>query len=122
MLKRVDHPDFWQSVTGALEWEETPQVAARRELAEETGIEDVGELRDWQRTNRFEILPQWRYRYAPGIRENLEHVFSLELSAIREVRLQPGEHNEYSWLSRSAAAERVWSWSNRAAILDLVGG
>ena len=33
LLKRADDPDFWQSVTGSLLWEETePRQAAAREL------------------------------------------------------------------------------------------
>src|SRR3989344_4273789 len=38
LLKRADDPDFWQSVTGSLLWEETePQQAAVRELREGSG-------------------------------------------------------------------------------------
>jgi len=122
LLKRADHPDFWQSVTGALEWDELPRAAAIRELAEETGIDDISGLRDQQHTNRFEVLPQWRYRYAPGVNENLEHVFSLSLTRPCAVHLDPREHSEYQWLPWDQAADRVWSWSNRAAILALQAG
>ncbi|MCB1768958.1 MAG: NUDIX domain-containing protein, partial [Candidatus Competibacteraceae bacterium] len=39
VLRRRQPPDFWQSVTGSLRWEETdPLEAARRELFEETGL------------------------------------------------------------------------------------
>ena len=38
VLRRRQPPDFWQSVTGSLRWDETdPLDAARRELREETG-------------------------------------------------------------------------------------
>ena len=116
LLKRADHPDFWQSVTGALEWDEAPRSAAIRELAEETGIRDTQGLLDLGRSNRFEILPQWRHRYAPGTTENLEHVFSLSLSQILPVALDPVEHSDFCWLPANQAARRVWSWSNRQAI------
>ena len=119
VLKRADHPNFWQSVTGALEWEETPHAAAVRELAEETGIQESDGLRDWERSNRFQILPQWRHRYAPGVEENLEHVFSLALPNQPVIQLDPREHSEYRWLGRVQAAATVWSWSNREAILEL---
>ncbi|KYK91979.1 hypothetical protein SA3733_09130, partial [Aggregatibacter actinomycetemcomitans serotype d str. SA3733] len=38
MLQRCDDPDFWQSVTGSLEENETPRQAAIRELWEEIGL------------------------------------------------------------------------------------
>ncbi len=119
VLKRVDHPNFWQSVTGALEWEETPHNAAVRELAEETGIDAGGRLQDWHRSYEFTILPRWRSRYAPGTKRNREHVFSLELPAATAITLDPREHSAYEWLDPVQAAQRVWSWSNRAAIEDL---
>ena len=35
LLKRADHPHFWQSVTGALEWSESePRLAAAPELVD----------------------------------------------------------------------------------------
>jgi len=38
-LRRRQPPDFWQSVTGSLRWDETdPLDAARRELFEETRV------------------------------------------------------------------------------------
>ncbi len=116
LLKRADHPDFWQSVTGALEWGEAPRSAAIRELAEETGIRETQDLIDHQFSNRFEILPEWRYRYAPGTTENLEHVFSLSLAAMPAVVIDPLEHSNYLWLPIAEAADKVWSWSNRRAI------
>ncbi|MDH3637704.1 MAG: dihydroneopterin triphosphate diphosphatase [Gammaproteobacteria bacterium] len=122
LLKRADHPDFWQSVTGSLKPDEEPAAAAVRELFEETGIEAGDRLRDWHKTNRFEILACWRLRYAPGTTHNLEHVYSLELPAAVPVTLNPEEHSEYRWLVLGDALEKVWSWSNRAAIEALNQG
>ena len=115
LLKRVDHADFWQSVTGALRWGEVAAAAAGRELLEETGFAAHG-LSDWSRSYRFEILPDWRPRYAPDARYNLEHLFSLALPTCMPPRLNPREHSAYLWLPKSAALARVWSWSNRAGI------
>ena len=39
MLQRRDDPDFWQSVTGSLEMDETPTETAIRELWEEVRLE-----------------------------------------------------------------------------------
>jgi dihydroneopterin triphosphate diphosphatase len=120
LLKRRDHPDFWQSVTGSLKWGERPAEAARRELFEETGLECGHELVDHQRTFTFEILAMWRHRFAPGVTHNLEHVFSLALRQAAPVTFEPREHSAYQWLPRREAADRVWSWTNRRAILDIV--
>jgi len=119
LLKRVDHPDFWQSVTGALRWGERPAGAARRELVEETGLAAEA-LVDHGRVFTFEILERWRHRYEPGVDHNREHLFSLELAERAPVRIDPGEHSAWQWQPRERAAALVWSWSNRRAILDVV--
>ncbi|MFZ2853003.1 MAG: dihydroneopterin triphosphate diphosphatase [Rhodocyclaceae bacterium] len=122
LLERAAHPGYWQSVTGSLEPGETPLETAVREVREETGIAaSPGRLRDWQRINTFEIFAEWRHRYAPGVTENSEHVFSLELPAVQPVRLSPDEHLNYCWLPWPAAVEKCFSWSNREAIQRLAG-
>ncbi|MGA8262742.1 MAG: dihydroneopterin triphosphate diphosphatase [Arenicellales bacterium] len=120
LLKRSDHPDFWQSVTGSLKWGESAPDAARRELQEETGLRCDGEIVDRHREFSFEILDIWRHRFPPGVTHNLEHVFSLELTERPGIRINPGEHSEFTWEPRAAAADKVWSWTNRRAILDIV--
>ncbi len=116
MLKRVDHPDFWQSVTGSLEWGESDFAAtARRELMEETGIR-VEQLDDLDVRNRYEIFPEWRYKYRPGVTHNTEHAFALEVATEVPVTINPREHSAYAWLDFEAAATRATSWSNRDVI------
>lgn len=119
LLRRTDDPGFWQSVTGSLQWEEQePRLAAVRELREETGLEPL-ELKETGWVNRYTILPQWRYRYAPEVKENTEHVYFLALPSERAINLNRAEHTEYGWYSFEAAAEKAASWSNREAILRL---
>lgn len=120
LLRRVDRPDFWQSVTGSLKWDEIPMQAAVRELREETGLDGHGRLRDWGESFCFEILPGWSRRFAPGITHNVEHVFSLELMDETAVTLNPSEHDEYRWMTTHDAARKVSSWTNRAAIEKLI--
>lgn len=121
LLRRVRPPDFWQSVTGSLRWDETdPLVTARRELTEETGLDGELPIVDCGWSRRFPIKPEWRARYAPGVTENLEHVFRLALPEKRPIVLSAHEHSEYLWLPREQAAELTASWTNRDAILRCV--
>ncbi len=122
MLERADRPGFWQSVTGSQHAGETLPETAARELREETGIDPSRfQLIDWGKHNVFEIYPHWRYRYAPGITHNTEHVFSLQVPEPVDVTLAPREHLGYAWLPWREAADRAFSWSNADAIRELAG-
>ncbi|KEQ00371.1 MULTISPECIES: dihydroneopterin triphosphate diphosphatase [Snodgrassella] len=118
LLERADKPDFWQSVTGSLEPGETIEQTAKRELAEETGIYS-NDILNWQQSTIYEIYPHWRHRYAPGVTHNTEHIFSLCVTAETPILLSPREHLDYIWCSPEQAAEKVFSPSNRSAILQL---
>lgn len=120
LLQRSDNREFWQSVTGSMRWDEDePEVTAGRELNEETGLVVTGGLHNWQKTFRFQILPQWAHRYSPGTKENLEHMFSLELPEEVVITMNPLEHAAFVWLPFAEASRRVMSWTNREAI-DLI--
>jgi len=118
LIKRSDHANFWQSVTGSLEWGEQAYPAALRELAEETGIH-VTRLRQTGITRSYAILDEWLTRYSPTTERNREHVFYCLLDHKPEVTLDPSEHTEYVWLEFAEAAQQVFSWSNRLAISAL---
>lgn len=120
LLERAAHPGYWQSVTGSQENSETLIETAVREVREETGIAVSSDaLIDWQQINTYEIFPEWRHRYAPGVTHNTEHVFSLEIPRDTPVQLAPSEHLDHCWLPPEEAAALVFSWSNRDAILAL---
>ncbi len=118
LLERADRPGFWQSVTGSIEAGETPRDAAIREVMEETGL-DASQVVDWHISNVYEIYPHWRHRYAPGVTQNIEHIFGLLLPAVVPVKLAPAEHLRYEWVDWREAAARVFSWTNVDAIRKL---
>ncbi|MGB7502852.1 MAG: dihydroneopterin triphosphate diphosphatase, partial [Azonexus sp.] len=111
LLERTAHPGFWQSVTGSREDDEALLDTARREVAEETGIDTARyQPVDWQITNTFEIFAEWRHRYAPGVTQNTEHVFGLEVPAPLAIKVAPDEHRDWTWMPWREAAERCFSW------------
>lgn len=117
LLKRADHENFWQSVTGSMRWDETdPVQTAIRELKEETGIDADDRLVNLNLSHQYEIFPQWRHRYAPGVTHNTEHAFALRLPAETRVQLNQGEHSKTEWASREVALQRLASWSNRVVL------
>ncbi len=121
LLERAPWPGYWQSVTGSLAREDEPFAAAAvREVGEETAIDATRHaLRDWEIENRYEIYPEWRWKYAPGVTHNLERVFGLTVPAPLPVVLSAAEHSHYLWLPWREAASKCFSWSNRDAILML---
>jgi dihydroneopterin triphosphate diphosphatase len=120
LLERADHPGWWQSVTGSSHPGEGLVETAIREVAEETGLDAhrYG-LRDWGYENVYEIYDCYRYRYAPGVTHNTEHVFGLLLPEALPVRLAPGEHLAWRWEPWEAAAALCFSPSNAAAVRRL---
>jgi len=120
LLERADFPDYWQSVTGSRNGDETLRETAIREVGEETGLDATHyALTDWQLQNVYDIYPQWLHRYPPGTTQNTEHVFGLQLPQQAAVKLSPREHLRYQWLPWNVAADKVFSPSNREAILQL---
>lgn len=120
LIERAKHPGFWQSVTGSIEGDEALRATARREVHEETGLDyPLSAFCDWQQENTYEIRSEWRHRYAPGVTQNREHVFSLCIPKITAVTLAPDEHRAARWLPWQAAAAACFSASNREAILAL---
>jgi len=116
LLERCRPAGYWQSVTGGLEWGEAARTAAIREVREETGLQVQDILVDCGYSNRFEIVPAWRARYAPDVDWNTEHVFRVELATTDPITINVEEHVQAEWVPAQQAAERVVSHTNRAAI------
>lgn len=120
IMERADKKGFWQSVTGSLEQGETLLQTAIREVQEETGLDaNQYEMQDWHTTNTYEIYPHWRYRYAPEVTHNTEHLFGLLLPNPVPIKMAPDEHVQYEWVDWREAAKRVFSWTNVDALSKL---
>ena len=120
LLERADHPGYWQSITGSQDQNEALLQTAARETTEETGIDATNFLlTDLNFINKYEIYQEWRWRYAPGVTHNTEHVFSLLLPKPTPVIVSPREHLRYAWLPQQEAIKKVFSCSNAEAIRNL---
>lgn len=119
LLHRAKPFDFWQSITGSLHADESHADAAKRELFEETGLSDEGILSYSGISRQFVIDPRWRDRFEPGAIENVEFEWHYRLPARAEIAISADEHSDFCWSPVEPAAERVWSWTNRAALHGL---
>ena len=119
LLKKSGNNELWQSVTGSLMKNEKPYDTAVRELYEETGIKS-NELVDCKKEFVFEIYEMWKHKYEDGVTHNTEHVYKLLLNDKVDIKLDNAEHDSYEWVTRVKAAEKVFSYTNRQAIFELI--
>ena len=100
--------DFWYVVTGNVEPDEEFEVAARRELAEETGIENITQLVDPKM--------QFHYQYRDVAVE--EKVFLVQ--AGEDVRQLNEENVEYQWLREKDFLSRIKWDDDQDKLLELI--
>lgn len=122
LLRRIaSYGGFWQSVTGSLEGEEAHHEAAVREVREETGIIVSSEdLIDLDMLNTFEIAPEWRTRYAPGVTQNEEACFAIRIDKC-PVRVDAIEHDAWAWVGYDRAMKMLHWESSKRALAGLAG-
>ena len=112
VLKRLS---FWQPVTGGVESGESIEQTARRELTEETGFPTDG-LKSIDCNYTFPPDEFFKEVYETPPDEITVHVFVARVSADREPKIDPVEHDAYRWCSLDEALELLYWWDDREAI------
>jgi len=119
LLQRKDNPNYWQSVTGSIEKNESPKQCAGREVFEETGlIVNDYNFYSLNQMNQYQIYPEWKHRYDENVSTNIEHLFALQLPKKEHIIINPQEHIEYIWTDLEDAIKKVFSWTNRNALIN----
>ena len=115
VLHRAD-VEMWQFVAGGGEDDETPDQAARRELAEEAGITSDR----WMKLDSFASVPRDAFPGAPWPDEVYvvpEYCFAVDVGAAEVVLCH--EHDCFEWLDYEATRKRLTWDSNRNALWEL---
>jgi lipoyl(octanoyl) transferase len=116
MRRAPERLGYWSLVSGGLEPDETPGIAAQRELLEETGLR--AEVRELPVALSYSLLddpPAIRARYGPGIETVTVHAFVAEAPAGWEPTLD-AEHDIHRWCSLDDAVELMTYDTARAAL------
>lgn len=104
LLHRIpERGGFWQGVSGGVEWGETLDQAARRELVEETGLRPRG-LHRTDCSYTFALQKEWQPYHAPGTAEIAEHVFMAVVEG-QQPTISAAEHDDWRWCTYREALD-----------------
>ncbi len=111
--------DQWQFIAGGGEDDESPKIAAKREIFEESGIEvyNIIELKSmcYIPTDIFPF--KYLYNWDKDTYVVPEYAFGFECKD--EIKLS-NEHLEYEWLKYEDAKEKLKWDSNKTALYELM--
>ena len=115
LLERtLAHGGFWQGVSGAPEWGEADDNAARRELFEETGLAASPSRIGF----RYDLRPagrDWVELYGPGVETVPEEVYAVAAPRDWQPALDPQEHVAHRWCLLDEALSLLrWEDSRQA--------
>lgn len=100
----------WAFPKGHVEKGETEIETAKRELFEETGIENV------QLIEGFRYLQTYSFE-KDGVKSDKEVVFFLGMASNKNVTLEAGKVQMYKWLPLQPALEQLTHESNKTLLL-----
>ena len=115
ILKRhppKDHPEmgqFWQPITGGLEGGETKREALKREIKEETGIENIIKIIEDVHCYEPIDLPliENLRKHGHACKYLKAYAFGVEVTSDEEVVLDGMEHSEFKWCSLQEALKLI---------------
>lgn len=113
LRRKPEKGGFWQYVSGGLEEGETLERGIKREIREETGIEDIKNI---ERFHMFQFREFDTYKTDSSIWYT-EFVFAVE-SGTRKTVLGE-EHDDYRWVGFEKAMELLKYEDNKIALNKL---
>ena len=115
ILKRKHHWKGWEFPKGGVDFNETKEETARREIKEETGLKILN-------IRKFNFSGKYKYKKEFGDRTGIiGQTFSLYAAEIKKgkVKIDKKEHSEYKWLKFEQAVKKV-RFSNQKKSLRIV--
>lgn len=114
LLKTTPEPwrdSVWYVITGGIEAGETVEIAAERELFEETGMKDI------KRVTTKPVL--YEYKDQRSNKKAIEQLILVEVGGSDEITLDK-EHTEYKWVAKTSFVELIDWYGDKSELKKLL--